>query len=60
MNSPSSTTVGVSRRPASMRSLSSRRVNPVGPEVRGWGSATSMPAALPDPPAMDFFISPQP
>src|SRR5512143_1794397 len=57
MNRPSSSTVGVSRMPASIRSLSRKRVSPVGREVPGWGSATSNPAAPPDPPAIDFFIS---
>src|SRR6202022_2444084 len=56
MNMPSSTTVGASRIPASSRSLSRKRVSPLGREVPGWGSTASSPAALPDPPAMDFFM----
>src|ERR1700730_2546515 len=56
MNIPSSTTVGASSKPASRRSLSRKRVIPLGREVPGWGSTASSPAALPDPPSMDFFI----
>src|SRR5258707_4138390 len=56
MNMPSSTTVGASRIPASSRSLSRKRVSPLGREVPGWDSTASSPAALPDPPAMDFFM----
>src|SRR5260370_22279405 len=56
MNMPSSSRVGASRTPASSRSLSRKRVIPLGREVRGWGSTASSPAALPDPPAMDFFM----
>src|SRR6266436_10410485 len=56
MNIPSSTTVGASRIPASSRSLSRKRVSPLGREVPGWDSTASSPAALPDPPAMDFFM----
>src|SRR5260370_302220 len=56
MNMPSSSTVGASRMPASSRSLSRKRVIPLGREVPGWGSTASSPAALPDPPAIDFFM----
>src|SRR6266508_453805 len=54
MNRPSRTTVGASRSMASSRSFSRKRVNPVGRDVPGWGSATSIPAAPPDPPAIGF------
>src|SRR5258708_8019652 len=56
MNMPSSTTGGARRIPASSRSVSRKRVSPLGREVPGWDSTASSPAALPDPPAMDFFM----
>src|ERR1700730_6173551 len=56
MNRPRSSTVGASSTPASSRSLSRKRVSPLGRDVPGWGSATSKPAAPPDPPAIDFFM----
>src|ERR1700704_4553582 len=56
MNMPSSSTVGASRTPASSRSFSRKRVSPLGREGPGWDSTASSPAALPDPPAMDFFM----
>src|SRR6266478_2774199 len=56
MNIPSNTTVGASRMPASSRSFSRKRVSPLGREVPWRGSTASSPAALPDPPAMDFFM----
>ena len=55
MNVPSRRTAGASRRAASKRSLSKTRVRGWTLEVRGWGSATSTPAAPPAPPAMGFF-----
>src|ERR1700738_4414887 len=56
MNIPSSTTVGASRMPGTSGSLWRKRVIPLGREGPGWGSTASSPAALPDPPAMDFFM----
>src|SRR5260370_16011016 len=56
MNMPSSSRVGASRTPASSRSTSRNRRTPLRRGVRGWGSTASSPAALPDPPAMDFFM----
>src|SRR5438128_4448492 len=54
MKTPSKATAGKSSTNASKRSFS--RIWPRGfGDVRGWGSATSMPAALPAPPAIGFF-----
>ena len=55
MNSPSRTTVGVSRTNASSRSFSRKRVHPVGREVPGWGRTASRPTAPPDPPEIGFL-----
>src|SRR2546421_1185300 len=56
MKSESSRTVGASRTAASRPSFSRKRVRAgAGCEVRGWGRATSNPAALPAPPAIVFF-----
>src|SRR5262245_46238945 len=57
MKSPSSTMAGASRTAASRRSFSSQRVTRPGWSAPARGSAVAMPAALPDPPAMDFFAS---
>src|SRR5690349_18486812 len=56
MNRPRSSTVSASSTPASSRSLSRKRISPLGRDVPGWGSATSKPAALPNPPTIDFFM----
>ena len=48
-------TVGASSIAASNRSFSRKRVRPAGRDVPGCGSATSIPAAPPEPPAICFF-----
>src|SRR5574341_1585796 len=56
MKVPSSRTVGASSTTARSRSFSRNRVRGgAGWDVRGWGRATSSPAAPPAPPAMGFF-----
>ncbi len=55
MNVPRITTAGAKRRAASARSFSRSRVSLCGWVVRGWGSTTSRPAALPAPPAIGLF-----
>src|SRR5438874_8914148 len=55
MNMPSNSTVGVSSRAASRRSLSRKRVSPWDRRVRGWGSATTTAPFF--PPAIGFFTA---
>src|SRR5882724_9812900 len=55
MNSPSRRIAGASRSVASRRSLSSQRVMRPGLDAPARGSVVAIPAAPPDPPAIDFF-----
>src|SRR5712691_9616705 len=58
MNVPRRRTVGDNSAKARRRSFSRTRPLVWGRAARGWGRATSRPAAPPDPPAIGFFILP--